>query len=209
MEPLNPPVPGTTISQDIRDISIDKPIRDGDSCGAQVLLTSEGLIAKFFDPLCYDFENKDRYEKANVTASADRDYVAETAAYLAPHTTSFQGGVMPKCFGSWTVDVPITMNGETKYREVRMILIEHVVGTRPQDMRPANLAREERENIMICSGLWGKGITCVVLLLLPPLYKHFPHTDTSGIRHENRPWLRLYKRWPQQHTEPKRYTLYF
>jgi hypothetical protein len=92
MEPLNPPVPGTTISQDIRDISIDKPIRDGDSCGAQVLLTSEGLIAKFFDPLCYDFENKDRYEKANVTASADRDYVAETAAYLAPHTTSFMDG---------------------------------------------------------------------------------------------------------------------
>jgi tRNA A-37 threonylcarbamoyl transferase component Bud32 len=56
---------------------------------------------------------------------------------------------MPKYFGPWTVDVPITMEGETKYREVRMILIEHVVGTRLQDMKPANLAREERENIMI------------------------------------------------------------
>jgi hypothetical protein len=143
----HPPVPGTTISQDIRDISIVKPIHVGDSCGAQVVLTSESLIAKFFDPLYYNFENKDRYEKANVTARADKDYVAETAAYLAPHTRSFQGGVMPKYFGSWTVDVPITMKGETKYREVRMILIEHVVSTRLQDVKPANLARERRGKI--------------------------------------------------------------
>jgi hypothetical protein len=85
----HPPVPGTMISQDIRDISIVKPICVGDSCGAQVVLTSEGLVAKFFDPLYYNFENKDLYEKANVTASADKDYVAETAAYLAPHTKSF------------------------------------------------------------------------------------------------------------------------
>jgi hypothetical protein len=41
-----------------------------------------------------------------------------------------------------------------------------------------------------CSGLWGKGITCatcVVLLLLPPLYEHFAHTDTSEIRHVTDP----------------------
>jgi hypothetical protein len=65
---------------------------------------------------------------------------------------------------------------------------------------------DARENPEKCSGLWGKGITCVtcaVLLLLPPLHEHFPHTDTSEIRHVNRPWLRPYKRWPQQHN---RYT---
>jgi hypothetical protein len=65
--------------------------------------------------------------------------------------------------------------------------------------------------VSTCSGLWDKGITratCVVLLLLPPLHEHFPHTDTSEIRHVNRPWLRLYKRWPQQHTEHNR-TIHF
>jgi hypothetical protein len=48
----------------------------------------------------------------------------------------------------------------------------------------------------ICNGLWGKDITCaacVVLVLLRPLHKHFPHRYTSEIRHINRPylWLRM------------------
>jgi hypothetical protein len=61
-----------------------------------------------------------------------------------------------------------------------------------------------------CSGWWGKGITCatyVVLLLLPPLHEHFPRTDTSDIRHVNRPWLRPYKRWPRQHNKNR--TIHF
>jgi hypothetical protein len=43
-----------------------------------------------------------------------------------------------------------------------------------------------------CNDLWVKDITfatCIVLALLPPLYEHFSHTYTSGIRHVNRSYL--------------------
>jgi hypothetical protein len=41
----------------------------------------------------------------------------------------------------------------------------------------------------VCDSLWGKDVTCatgVVLVFLPLLYKHFPHTYASEIRHVNR-----------------------
>jgi hypothetical protein len=43
----HPPVPGITHAADDRCIEIAKTIRVGEGCGAQVVLTTDGFIAKF------------------------------------------------------------------------------------------------------------------------------------------------------------------
>jgi serine/threonine protein kinase len=137
------------VSQDSPVIIIDKPIRVGEGRGAQVLLTNDGLVAKFYDPLFYKFHDSwFPGDKVNITVSADKDYVIEVAAYSAPCTTNFQGFTMPKYYGSWTVSVPVTVDGEQHDREVRFILLEHAVGTCMLDIKPDDLAQEERDNIM-------------------------------------------------------------
>jgi hypothetical protein len=60
----NPPAPGTTHHADERCIEIAGAIRVGEDCGAQVVLTVDGLIAKIYDRLYYKAMAKRRSEKS-------------------------------------------------------------------------------------------------------------------------------------------------
>ena len=46
-----PRVLGTVHEDDTRSIKTSRPVRIGDTCGAQILLTDDGLIAKIYDPI--------------------------------------------------------------------------------------------------------------------------------------------------------------
>ncbi|KAH7412322.1 hypothetical protein DE146DRAFT_642820 [Phaeosphaeria sp. MPI-PUGE-AT-0046c] len=140
----NPPAPGVRHPDTARDVEIAQIIRCGKTCGAQVVLTADGLVAKIYDPLYYDF-----CYKANVTSIAEVDYVTEVGAYSDPIGTSIQGDLMPTYHGSWTLDLPIIVDGVDKIREARLIMMEYIPGAPMQDLDPRRLTDQERENIMI------------------------------------------------------------
>ncbi|KAF2846189.1 hypothetical protein T440DRAFT_482743 [Plenodomus tracheiphilus IPT5] len=121
---------------------IDRPIRGGKDCGAQVLLLRDRLFAKIYDPLYYRFtidrgpyvdsENEDELIlKRDVAKCADNEYVAEVAAYKELAQTAFAGSITPRYFGSWNVTIPI------KHASISM-----------QCIRRTDLTPEQRERIM-------------------------------------------------------------
>lgn len=146
----HPPTPGITYSEEARCIEIAKIIRGGQSCGAQTVLTVDGLVAKFYDPLYYDFGG-DHWEDSeiHVTGDADKHYITEVTAYSEMRGTSLEGSIMPAYHGSWTMDIPILFNGSRKNRKVRLILVEYIPGTSMHSLNPEDLTSQERDNIMI------------------------------------------------------------
>lgn len=145
----HPPRPGIIDHQDTRTIVLKEKIRTGSQCGAQVLLTNDGLVAKIYDPLYYCIFNRDwRSETINVTAHADQDYSNEAAAYSAIQGTSTQGRCTPRYYGSWTANVPIQVEGREHIREVRLVLVEYIEGIQMRDLNPSELTLKARENIM-------------------------------------------------------------
>jgi serine/threonine protein kinase len=146
----HPPAPGTTHTEDTRYIDISKCIRTGENCGAQIVLTVDGFVAKLYDPLYYEFPDREYPdENLNVTDSADEEYITEAAAYLQLLDTPLQGTITPKYHGSWTLDMPVVIGEQQQPREVRMIIIEYVPGTSMQEIDPTTLIQQERENIML------------------------------------------------------------
>ncbi|KAF1848881.1 uncharacterized protein K460DRAFT_275757 [Cucurbitaria berberidis CBS 394.84] len=145
----HPPAQGLTLLEDRQCITITDIIRTGDDCGAQVLLTDTGLVAKIYDPLYYEFHlyNVPR-RKLDCVALADSEYSIEAAAYMEVVDPDIQGSVIPKYFGSWTLDITQRVRGAPVTRAVRMILVEYVPGVRMLDLDPDDLTKEERENIM-------------------------------------------------------------
>ncbi|KAH6621880.1 hypothetical protein C7974DRAFT_397288 [Boeremia exigua] len=141
----HPPTPGSTDLNDTRDIILNDPIRVGNECGAQILSINDGLVAKIYDPLCYSFHTQGWTN--NVTAEADHDYCIEAAVYSALNGSSLEGS-MPEYYGSWTADVLIDVEGRQQSREIRMILIEYIVGISMRNIKPHELSRKARENIM-------------------------------------------------------------
>jgi serine/threonine protein kinase len=145
----HPPLPGETHSEDTRRIVIKDALRNGTDCGAQVLITEDGQVAKVYDPLYYAFATSDRPDrKRDVTTHADSEYSIESAAYSELQHSAMQGGIMPNYYGSWTLDLTIDMDGQEVAREVRMIIIEHVPGVQMLQLDPDDLSERERENIM-------------------------------------------------------------
>ncbi|OAL02304.1 hypothetical protein IQ06DRAFT_292994 [Phaeosphaeriaceae sp. SRC1lsM3a] len=146
----HPPEPGRKHPEDERYIEIAKVLRGGEACGAQTVLTADGFVAKFFDPMYYDFN--DGYwpgEKTNVTGYADKHYITEAGAYSELSRTSVYGSITPIYYGSWTTNVSVIVDGLEKTREVRLVMVEYIPGTTMFDMDPRELTGKERENIMI------------------------------------------------------------
>ncbi|KAH7383819.1 hypothetical protein BKA66DRAFT_417355 [Pyrenochaeta sp. MPI-SDFR-AT-0127] len=144
----HPPEGGLTISKDICHFNITGTLRTGLNCGAQILLTNEG-VAKIFDPMYYRFHPRDFPEfTVDVTANAASDYSIEAAAYFETMGKKVQGSIMPKYHGSWTLEITQHIRGLSVTREVRMILIEYVSGESMLDVDPDDLNQEERDNIM-------------------------------------------------------------
>jgi hypothetical protein len=139
---------GTTNRRRKREVTFTKNILTGRHCGAQVLLTEDGLVAKIFDPLHYGFYECADDIKIDVAAAADRDYTVEANAYSAMIKSGIQGDTMPTYYGSWTFEVGTVVGGQEYTREVRMILVENIVGTCMVDIDTYCLTDEQKENIL-------------------------------------------------------------
>jgi serine/threonine protein kinase len=133
---------------DERCIEVSEVVRVGENCGAQVVVTADGFIAKIYDPLYYEFRDRG-YLSREPVSDADEDYIRESEVYSHLHDTSLSGGVVPMYYGSWTLSIPTLHNGHEWLRDVRMILLERVPGVSMHDVDPDTLTYHERENIMI------------------------------------------------------------
>lgn len=78
----HPPLPGTTYAEDTLHITVKYALRAGNYCGAQILLTEDGRIAKIYDPLYCEYRDMEGCESTvDVTTVTDSDYSNEAAAY--------------------------------------------------------------------------------------------------------------------------------
>jgi serine/threonine protein kinase len=151
---MNPPAPGHT-GTDPMQFTIVDTIRTGDKHAAQlvtvqILHLPESIstissldgyyVAKFYDPLYHDHTD----EGTDPFFYVDRAYTNEVAAYemLQP----LQGSMIPKFYGSFTLELSIPDRVET--RTVRFILIELVPGVCMRELNPADFSRETRQTIM-------------------------------------------------------------
>jgi hypothetical protein len=146
----HPPEPGKTHADEERCIEITQVLRGGEACGAQIVLTADGFVAKIYDPMYYKFyDGFYLTDKANVTAYADKHYIKEAAAYTELRDTPIYGELTPTYHGSWTMNIPILAEETYSVREVRLIIVGHVPGTSMQALNTEDLTWKERENIMI------------------------------------------------------------
>lgn len=139
-----------TDTEDERCIEIAEVLRGGEACGAQTVLTADGFVAKFFDPMYYDFHDGNSLcEKVNVTGHAERHYITEAGVYSELRSTSIYGSITPIYHRSWTTNVGILHDGLEKIREVRLVMMEYIPGKSLHSIDPRELTPKERENIMI------------------------------------------------------------
>jgi hypothetical protein len=102
-----------------KEITFEGPIRTGRECGSQIILTTEGCVAKIYDPLSYRFMDAYFDEKVDVVKKAKYDYENESRAYSALRAAGLCGKVVPDYLGSWTITVA-DLTADGKDREVRV-----------------------------------------------------------------------------------------
>lgn len=110
--------------QTVHQLHIGKSISIREDRAVQVVrckVDGDGadLVAKIYDPLYYPFVS-------DITWEADRDYSQEAAAYEDLQKSGQDGVLVPKYYGSWTVDMPLLEPSATLPRPVRMILIQWI-----------------------------------------------------------------------------------
>lgn len=94
--------------------------------------------AKIYDPLYYNFKDIIGDNPRDCVYQAENDYRAETAAYKHLDSHGQAGSFAPAYHGSWTFEMPITLNGELRIRHVRLVLIELLPGISIQATRIRN-----------------------------------------------------------------------
>jgi hypothetical protein len=131
----NPPLEGTIQPEQSRELEVIEQLAAEDGRGPQVFVCrlddgQETYVAKAYDPMYYGFRDPViPHFPWDVTHEADGDYSREAAAYgQIEATQGFSGTEVPKYYGSWTFDLPITLRLGTVARPVRMILMEHIHG---------------------------------------------------------------------------------
>jgi serine/threonine protein kinase len=144
---IQQPIEGRTLEESYT-LTITETIRTGYIYGAQVVLVNGDIVAKIYDPL-YDDEYDPYQNKRDVVALSDGDYSRETAAYDELRRDPKAQRFIPEYYGSWTIDVPTMVDGQTYTRHVRLILIEHITGTVMTDIQqPHLLPKHTRYAIM-------------------------------------------------------------
>lgn len=101
--------------------------------------TNTPLVAKFYDTLYFDQMQDD----CNPVLFTDWEYSNETAAYTA--LSRFQGTLVPKFYGSFTLELPAK---ESEKRLVRLILMEVIPGIQMDKIDPTTFSQQERQNIL-------------------------------------------------------------
>ncbi|CAJ2513196.1 Uu.00g013150.m01.CDS01 [Anthostomella pinea] len=129
------------------NLTVIKTISIGNARGAQLVACrvapQDGkppysAVAKIYDALYYPFSDYIIRAPIDVVDMADEDYSREAAAYEHLKTRGSTGSFAPAYFGSWTLRMPITKDGKTIQRPVRLILMEHLDGPSMRDMYARN-----------------------------------------------------------------------
>lgn len=135
------------------EVKIVRPIRTGDNCKAQLVViqvtsssssmlpTDVELVAKIYDSLYFNHDDDE-----DPFFCVDNAYSHETAAYRK--LSDLQGDILPKYFGSFTIQLPVNQNQEKKIRSVRLILLELIPGRTIQQSLKANLLQQDRKEFM-------------------------------------------------------------
>ncbi|KAF2006014.1 hypothetical protein P154DRAFT_482759, partial [Amniculicola lignicola CBS 123094] len=155
----NPPTEGTTATDERKNLTISSTLHIGLDKGPQVVVVRDEeekeMVAKIYDPLYYEFRqyNGIGYDeppsiKVDVSTSADSDYCTEAAAYTELQGTPFEGQATAKYFGSWTFSAGLEGESQHKSRNVRLILMEHIVGVCMIKYDPASLEESECHEAM-------------------------------------------------------------
>ena len=144
----HPPLEGSYGSFSL-DLQIRGTLRAGDDHNDQVVvvdvltedshLKGQSIVAKIYDPLY--FYDDDGY--VNSLACVDKHYTHEAGIYAA--LSDLQGSMIPRYYGSFSIDIPID---SSTMRSVRLILIELIPGLSMRDLDPSEFSREERQSIM-------------------------------------------------------------
>jgi hypothetical protein len=144
---------GSITDSDSRSFTIEKSLRTGIHCGAQVVLVRDAgtlKVVKIYDPLYYNFTGPFRKRRVDVVQEAASDYSIETAAYQNLQGTEFESDITAKFYGSWAIDVSVPDDdGKEITRTVYMILLQFMDGICMSNMPASSRSREERDNIMI------------------------------------------------------------
>lgn len=94
--------------------------------------------AKICDPLYYNFAEADH--PRDCVSDAEKDYRTKTAAceQLAAKDPGHRDSSRPEYYGSWTLNLPITIKGQPRTRNVQLILIELLDGATIESLRVQN-----------------------------------------------------------------------
>ena len=146
----HPPLQGKD-GQDTAEVQITRAIRAENNHCAQVvsirvqssssdqLPKDRDLVAKIYDPLYFDHDQDD----VDPFLYTEYAYTHETAAYGA--LSALQGGIIPKYFGSFSIELRARENPS---RFVRLILVELIPGKTMLQLISANLSQPNRQSLM-------------------------------------------------------------
>jgi tRNA A-37 threonylcarbamoyl transferase component Bud32 len=131
-----------------KEITFEGPIRTGRECGSQIIMTTEGCVAKIYDPLSYRFMDTYFERQLDVVKKAKYDYKNESRAYSALRAAGLCGKAVPDYLGSWTITVA-DPTADGKDREVHLILLECIEGVAMSEVPVEALSDATREGIMV------------------------------------------------------------
>lgn len=127
--------------RDTAQLTIAAPIAIGAARGSQVVtvmvtpVVGNGCgkafeaVAKIYDPLYYSFKSDLAHRPRDCVQDAETDHNNEVTAYEHLQCIPETGNFVPKYYGSWVFNLPITIRGQPHTRTIRMILIESLKGT--------------------------------------------------------------------------------
>lgn len=158
---LRHPPPGGSLRHERVRLEVKRQVRVRDLVSAQLMqvrildrrgrkaqselpdpANSTAIVAKLYDPLYSDWENG----RLDPFQSSDHAFAAETKAYL--HLKQVYGSLVPRYFGSYSVEVPVPGDNTIHTRPVRAILYEYISGSPLDEIEADNYSTSQRKAIM-------------------------------------------------------------
>lgn len=111
--------------EDSQELAITSIIRTGAGLGPQLVTVNDKMVAKIYDPMCYNPN-----EKLDAVWRADKAYSCEAAAYQHLQQSAGVQDIIPAFHGTWAFKIDTSLVREGRCivykRPVRLILIAHL-----------------------------------------------------------------------------------
>ncbi|KAJ8111334.1 hypothetical protein OPT61_g6043 [Boeremia exigua] len=139
----DPPLPGYSASDQTITLVVTSTIRTGARSGPQLVIFNNSMVAKIYDPLCYN-----PTDDSDVVGRATEAYSCEAAAYRHLQQHPEISDIVPTFYGTWSFDlsVCISHNGliTLQSRQVHFILIEYIQGPSMDKINPHEISEHAR-----------------------------------------------------------------